>query len=123
MQRLATSSGLRFLIGVQYSVSGVAIGVVAAAYVVMPLKLYFRCRNLNAKVGDQLRPAVPAALATLCMSAVTLAARELLADRYSATAALVAVVAVGIASYAVALRIFAPSILAQAARGVFARVR
>ena len=111
------------VIGVQYSASGVAIGVVVAAYVVLPLKLYFRCKNLDAKVADQLLPAVPATLATLCMSAATLAARELLADRYSAATALVVVVAVGIASYAVALRIFAPSLLAQAARGVFARVR
>jgi hypothetical protein len=112
------------LIGVQYSASGVAIGVVAAAYVVMPIKLYFRCKNLDATVAGQLLPALPAALATLLMSAVTLAARELLADRYSAATALVAVVAVGVVLVRrVALRIFAPSLLAQAARDVFARAR
>jgi polysaccharide transporter, PST family len=111
------------IIGVQYSASGVAIGVVVAAYVVLPVKLYFRCKNLNATVAGQVLPALPAAFATLLMSAVTLAARELLADRYSAAAALAAVVAVGVVSYAVALRIFAPSLLAQAARDVFARTR
>jgi O-antigen/teichoic acid export membrane protein len=111
------------LIGVQYSASGVAIGVVVAAYVVLPLKLYFRCRNLDATVAGQLLPAVPATLATLLMSAVTLGAREVLADRYSATTALVAVVAVGVASYGVALLIFAPSLLAQAWRHVLARTR
>jgi lipopolysaccharide exporter len=111
------------LIGVQYSAAGVAIGVVVAAYVVLPIKLYFRCKNLNATVAGQVLPALPAALATLLMSAVTLGARELLADRWPAATALVAVVVVGVVSYAVALRIFAPSLLAQAARDVFVRAR
>jgi PST family polysaccharide transporter len=111
------------LIGVQYSAVGVAVGVVVAAYLVMPVKLYFRCKNLDATMSGQLLPALPATLATLVMSAVTLAARELLADRFSAATALAAVVVVGVVSYAVALRIFAPSLLAQAARDVLARAR
>jgi len=111
------------LIGVQYSASGVAIGVVVAAYLVLPMKLYFRCRTLDATVAGQLRPALPATAATLLMAAATLAARELLADRYSAATALVAVIAVGVVSYGVALRIFAPSLLGQAARALLARTR
>lgn len=109
------------VVGVQYGVNGVAVGVVVAAYVVLPVKLYVRCKNLEATPSGQLLPALSPALATLVMAAVTIVARELLSERLSDTMALVTVVGVGIASYGVALRIVAPSLLGQAVRDLLPR--
>jgi hypothetical protein len=57
------------------------------------------------------------------MAVITIVARELLDDHVSQAAALVSVVAVGIVSYGAALRIVAPSLLAQAVRDVRTRTR
>jgi O-antigen/teichoic acid export membrane protein len=111
------------LAGVHWGIKGVAIGVVAAAYAALPLKLYFRCRVLNATARGQVLPVVPVAVATVLMAVVTLVARELLEDHVSDAAALVTVVAVGIVSYGVALRIVAPLLLAQAVRDLRTRTR
>jgi hypothetical protein len=66
-------------------------------------------------------PIVPVAVATVLMAAITLVARELLEDHVSQAAALASVVALGIVSYAAALRIVAPSLLDQAIRDLRTR--
>jgi O-antigen/teichoic acid export membrane protein len=107
--------------GVHWGIKGVAIGVVVAAYAALPIKLYFRCRVLNATLRAQVLPVVPVAVATVLMAAITLAVRELLDGRVSEAAGLVAVVAVGIVSYGAALRIVAPSLVARMVRDLRTR--
>lgn len=111
------------IVGVQWGVNGVAVGIVIAAYAVLPIKLYVRCKALDATLAAQLRPVLPIALAAAAMAAVTLGARELLDSHLSDPAALVAVVVVGVVSYVAALRIADPALIPQVVRDVRLRTR
>ena len=100
-------------IGVRHGLTGVAIGVVIAPYVTLVVRLIIRMRLLQTTLVSQLRPVLPATVATICMVAVTLPARFWLEDRLSESAALLVVVALGAGVYVAASRIAAPDLFSQ----------
>jgi O-antigen/teichoic acid export membrane protein len=104
------------LIGVQHGINGVALGVVCAAYTILPVKLYIRARILRSTLIEQIRPVARIAVATALMAGFALATREWLDGRLPDAAALLCVVIVGAASYGAALRLVAPRIVSQALR-------
>jgi O-antigen/teichoic acid export membrane protein len=101
------------VIGVRHGLTGVAVGVVVAPYVTLVARLIIRMRLLHATLANQLRPVLPATVATVCMVAVTLPARLWLEDRLSQSAALLAVVALAAGVYLAAARIAAPDLFSQ----------
>jgi PST family polysaccharide transporter len=109
------------VIGVRHGLTGVAVGVVVAPYITLVPRLIIRMRLLHATLANQLRPVVPAAIATLFMVAIGLPTRDWLDGRVSDAWALVGVIVVAGAAYLIAVGLMARELMTEAIRDLRGR--
>ncbi len=105
-----------FLVGVQFGVEGVAVGLLVSGYGTLPLLFVVRARILQTDMASQLGPFVPLVMATAVMALAATAVRHLVPESTPDAATLALMVGSGAAVYLVAIRLSAPALFAGARR-------
>jgi O-antigen/teichoic acid export membrane protein len=108
-------------IGVQYGINGVALAVLVTSLIGLPLQLIFRGRALGATIVEQLRPFVPLIAATVVMAAAAQGTRLGVEGNTGRAGTLAAMVAVGVVTYAAAIKLAAPKLLRDVVADVVRR--